>query len=84
MPNPQFRTHFPFFEKSDGWRYLDSAATTLKPDVLIQATNEFYASAGSVHRSQYDLPQTEQYELARDLVMKRFNVEAREAVICRR
>ncbi|HGO5814422.1 TPA: aminotransferase class V-fold PLP-dependent enzyme [Mannheimia haemolytica] len=81
MPNAQFRTHFPFFEKSDGWTYLDSAATTLKPNVLIQATSDFYASAGSVHRSQYDLPQTEQYELARDLVMKRFNVEAREAVI---
>lgn len=49
--------------------------------MLIQATSDFYASAGSVHRSQYDLPQTKQYELARDLVMKRFNVEAREAVI---
>ncbi len=81
MLNTQFRTHFPFFEKSDGWTYLDSAATTLKPDVLIEATSEFYASAGSVHRSQYDLPQTEQYELARDLVAKRFNVETREAVI---
>ncbi|QLB41001.1 MULTISPECIES: aminotransferase class V-fold PLP-dependent enzyme [Mannheimia] len=81
MPNALFRTHFPFFEKSDGWTYLDSAATTLKPNVLIQATSEFYSSAGSVHRSQYDLPQTEQYELARDLVAKRFNVETCEAVI---
>lgn len=81
MLNHQFRSRFPFFEKADGWSYLDSAATTLKPEVLIQATNDFYASAGSVHRSQYDLPQTEQYELARDLVAKRFNVEAREAVI---
>lgn len=81
MPNALFRTHFPFFKKSDGWTYLDSAATTLKPDVLIQATNDFYTSAGSVHRSQYDLQQTVQYELARDLVAKRFNVESREAVI---
>lgn len=81
MLNTQFRSHFPFFKKIDGWTYLDSAATTLKPDVLIQATNDFYASAGSVHRSQYDLLQTEQYELARDLVAKRFNVETREAVI---
>lgn len=81
MLNQQFRSHFPFFEKADGWVYLDSAATTLKPEVLIQATNDFYSSAGSVHRSQYDLPQTEQYELARDLVAKCFNVETREAVI---
>ncbi|QLB19288.1 aminotransferase class V-fold PLP-dependent enzyme [Mannheimia granulomatis] len=81
MPNTQFRTYFPFFTQAKGWTYLDSAATTLKPNVLIQTTSEFYASAGSVHRSQYDLPQTQQYELARDLVMKRFNVAAREAVI---
>ncbi|QLB14403.1 cysteine desulfurase [Mannheimia granulomatis] len=81
MPNTQFRTYFPFFTQAKGWTYLDSAATTLKPNVLIQTTTEFYASAGSVHRSQYDLPQTQQYELARDLVMKRFNVAAREAVI---
>lgn len=81
MLNTEFRSYFPFFKKSDGWTYLDSAATTLKPDVLIQATNDFYASAGSVHRSQYDLAQTEQYELARDLVAKRFNAEAQEAVI---
>lgn len=81
MLNAQFRSHFPFFTQADGWTYLDSAATTLKPNVLIQATSEFYSSAGSVHRSQYDLPQTEQYELARDLVAKRFNVETCEAVI---
>lgn len=81
MLNNQFRSYFPFFTQSEGWTYLDSAATTLKPEVLIQATSQFYASAGSVHRSQYDLAQTEQYELARDLVAKRFNVEAREAVI---
>lgn len=81
MLNIEFRSHFPFFKNSQGWIYLDSAATTLKPNVLINATSEFYASAGSVHRSQYDLPQTEQYELARDLVVNRFNVEAREAVI---
>lgn len=81
MLNTEFRTHFPFFEKEKDWTYLDSAATTLKPNILIQTTNEFYTSAGSVHRSQYDLPQTEQYEFARDLVAKRFNVECREAVI---
>lgn len=81
MLNTEFRRLFPFFKKSDGWTYLDSAATTLKPDVLIQATSEFYISAGSVHRSQYDLAQTEQYEQARDLIVKRFNVESREAVI---
>lgn len=79
--NNQFRQHFPFFQHSPDWCYLDSAATTLKPQVLIDSTVAFYASAGSVHRSQYDLAQTQQYELARDLVAKRFNVANREAVI---
>lgn len=79
--NNQFRQHFPFFQHSPDWCYLDSAATTLKPQVLMDSTAAFYASAGSVHRSQYDLSQTQQYELARDLVAKRFNVANREAVI---
>lgn len=81
MINQQFRANFPFFEKSPEWIYLDSAATTLKPTVLIEATSDFYCSAGSVHRSQYDLPQTQAYEKARDLVAKRFNVASREQVV---
>lgn len=81
MINHEFRHQFPFFKENTTWAYLDSAATTLKPQVLIDSTNHFYHSSGSVHRSQYDLIQTERYELARDLVAKRFNVESRDAVI---
>ncbi|WGE67860.1 cysteine desulfurase [Actinobacillus equuli subsp. haemolyticus] len=76
-----FRTQFPFFKQQSEWTYLDSAATTLKPQILIDSTTEFYASAGSVHRSQYDLAQSQAYERARDLVAARFNVESRNAVI---
>lgn len=76
-----FRSEFPFFKQQASWSYLDSAATTLKPQVLMDSTAEFYASAGSVHRSQYDLAQSQAYERARDLVTTRFNVESRHAVI---
>lgn len=76
----QFRQHFPFFETQD-WIYLDSAATTLKPQILLDETLAFYQSAGSVHRSQYDLLQTNAYEQARELVAQRFNVESPQAVI---
>lgn len=69
-----FRAHFPFFEQHPDWTYLDSAATTLKPQVLLEASAEFYRSAGSVHRSQYDLPQSQAYERARALVAERFHV----------
>lgn len=81
MINHTFRTHFPFFEEHVEWCYLDSAATTLKPKILIESSANFYRSSGSVHRSQYDFAQTQHYELARDLVAKRFNVENRKAVI---
>lgn len=80
MLNQQFRQQFPFFANQQ-LTYLDSAATTLKPQVLIDETIDFYCSAGSVHRSQYDLAQSEAYEQARDLVARRFNVENRNGVI---
>ncbi|MGX2947446.1 aminotransferase class V-fold PLP-dependent enzyme [Frederiksenia canicola] len=80
MLNQQFRQQFPFFANQQ-LAYLDSAATTLKPQVLIDETIDFYCSAGSVHRSQYDLAQSEAYEQARDLVARRFNVENRNGVI---
>lgn len=76
-----FRDQFPFFRQNPDWVYLDSAATTLKPQALIDSTADFYASAGSVHRSQYDLPQSQAYERARDLVAERFNLADRNGVV---
>lgn len=80
MLNSAFRHQFPFFTHQP-WIYLDSAATTLKPQILVEHTVDFYRSAGSVHRSQYDFAQTQAYELARDRVARRFNLKQREAVI---
>lgn len=80
MTNSAFRDYFPFFQDSS-WTYLDSAATTLKPQVLLDSTTEFYRSAGSVHRSLHDAVQTQAYERARDLVQAKFNASCREAVI---
>lgn len=79
--NRQFRSHFPFFNENADWTYLDSAATTLKPQVLLDSTLDFYRSAGSVHRSQYDLPQTQAFENARELVAERFNLSSAKNVV---
>ena len=76
-----FRQDFPYFQRSDAVLYLDNAATTLKPTALIERTAEFYASAGSVHRSQYDAAQTAQYERARTQVKQFINAESEKAVI---
>ncbi|TCP96868.1 cysteine sulfinate desulfinase [Cricetibacter osteomyelitidis] len=77
----QFRQDFPYFNRTDAVIYLDSAATALKPQVLIDATIDFYQSAGSVHRSQYDEKQTALYEQARSRVKSLINAESEHAVI---
>ncbi|OOF65377.1 cysteine desulfurase [Rodentibacter pneumotropicus] len=76
-----FKEHFPYFKSPNATVYLDNAATALKPNVLIEHTAEFYASAGSVHRSQYDAEQTAQYEQARTQVKRLINAENEKAVI---
>ncbi|QDJ12515.1 cysteine desulfurase [Mergibacter septicus] len=75
-----FRQQFPFFKESQ-IVYLDSTATTLKPQVLLDSTLSFYRSAGSVHRSQYDYQQTQQYEQARQNVASWLNAESKECII---
>lgn len=78
--NTPFRSHFPFFSEQPDWVYLDSAATTLKPHILLESTADFYRSAGSVHRSHYDLPQTTAFEQARTRVAQRFHVATDEVI----
>jgi len=66
-----FRQQFPAL--SDAGVYLDSAATTLKPQAVIDATAQFYSlSAGTVHRSQFAAARalTERYEQARGTVAR--------------
>ncbi|KAE9526277.1 cysteine desulfurase [Testudinibacter aquarius] len=76
-----FRQAFPYLQSSATSVYLDSAATALKPQVLIDSTLDFYQSAGSVHRSQYDAEQTALYEQARNLVAELINAPSPAAVI---
>ena len=76
-----FRQDFPYFSHDEAVIYLDNAATTLKPQCLIEATVAFYQSAGSVHRSQYDEKQTALYEQARRRVKQLIHAESEQAVI---
>lgn len=73
--NPaQFRAQFPAL--ADAGIYLDSAATALKPQAVIDASQQFYSlSAGNVHRSQYAAAQklTARYEAARERVASLLN-----------
>lgn len=61
-----FRQQFPALQQGDV--YLDSAATALTPQAMIEAQQQFYRQgAGTVHRSQHGAARqlTEQYEQVR-------------------
>lgn len=78
----QFRQQFPAL--ADAGIYLDSAATTLKPEAVIQATQQFYSlSAGTVHRSQFAAAKelTERYEDARSQVALLLNAPAADSIV---
>ena len=81
--NPaSFRGQFPAL--ADAGVYLDSAATTLKPRAVIEATQQFYSlSAGNVHRSQFAEAQrlTERYEAARDSVAALLNAPSGKDIV---
>lgn len=81
--NPaHFRAQFPAL--ADAGVYLDSAATALKPLVVIEATQQFYSlSAGNVHRSQFAQAQqlTARYEAARDQVARLLNAESGKSIV---
>ena len=81
--NPaQFRAQFPAL--ADAGVYLDSAATALKPQAVIEATRQFYSlSAGNVHRSQFAEAQrlTARYEAAREKVARLLNAPDDKTIV---
>ena len=64
----QYRDDFPIFKQKKDLCYLDSAATSQKPGVVIEAVDRYYRTQNAnVHRGIYDLSEqaTEAYEQAR-------------------
>lgn len=81
------RKDFPIFNRTirDGKRlvYLDSGATSQKPDVVIDAESNFYRfTNAAVHRGAHQLAEeaTDAYEGARDIVASFINAEVDEVV----
>lgn len=81
------RAQFPILRRQiDGQPlvYLDNAATTQKPQVVIDALVDFYTQCNSnVHRGAHQLSDeaTKRYEAARDSVRRFLNAPRREEVI---
>ena len=81
--NPSlFRQQFPALAQ-DGI-YLDSAATALKPQAVIDATQQFYRDdAATVHRSQHRAAQdlTARFERARGQVAQLINAPSADDIV---
>lgn len=75
---------FPIFKKNPGLVYLDSAATSLKPQCVIDAENEYYSDYGAnVHRGLYKISEkaTQMYEGSRCAVQKFINAASEKEII---
>lgn len=78
-----FKKDFPIFENRD-ISYLDSGATSQKPQYVINAVEEFYKKFNAnPHRGAYSLSleATEQYENTREKIAKFINARNKEEII---
>lgn len=76
------RNDFPIL--SQDLIYMDSGATSLKPQTVIDKINEYYTKySANAHRGDYDLSLKVDYEFenARDVVKKFINARYREEII---
>lgn len=88
MNAQKLKTDFPFFaaqgRKHQTATYLDNAATTQKPQLVIDAIVDFYTNHNAnVHRGLYDLGEgsTVMYEQARSKVAQFINAKHPEEII---
>ena len=78
-----YKNLFPIFEKNPDLVYLDSAATTQKPKIVIDKEKEFYKNKNSnIHRGLYKLSEeaTQEYEGARKIIAKFINASQNEII----
>ncbi|NRB51544.1 MAG: cysteine desulfurase [Saprospiraceae bacterium] len=80
----EIKSRFPIFTEYPDLVYLDSAATTQKPDTVIAAITDFYQRGNAnIHRGVYPLAAkaTARFEASRDKVQRFINAKKREEVL---
>ncbi|MFA5075110.1 MAG: SufS family cysteine desulfurase [Candidatus Babeliales bacterium] len=79
----KLKQNFPIFKNNKDLIYLDNAATSQKPDIVIKNLVDFYEKQNSnIHRSIYDLGEvaTDLYENARKTVANFINAKYEEII----
>ena len=80
----RIRKDFPFFANNPNLIYFDNAATTQKPNCVLNALNDYYSTYNSnVHRGVYKLAEeaTNQFESTRDSVANFINSKNRDSIV---
>ncbi len=79
----KIKKDFTILKNNPTLTYLDSAATSLTPDVVIEAMNEYYYHyRATVHRSMYANGQKadEKYQASRETIAKFLNCQINEVI----
>jgi len=80
----KIRNNYPIFQRHPQLVYLDSAATSQKPDVVIEGIKKFYeAENANIHRGIYDLAaQTStKYEAVRQKVADLIGAQTQHSIV---
>ena len=77
------KSQFPIFEKHPDLVYLDSAASTQTPQVVLDAMDTYYSEyRANIHRGLYDISAraTDEYENAREKIANFIGAETKEII----
>lgn len=80
----QIKKDFPLFDRNPELSYLDTTATSLKPQTVIDAISDYYTTySANIHRGIYDLSEqaTAEFESSRTTVAKWIGAESADEVI---
>jgi cysteine desulfurase/selenocysteine lyase len=84
MSNLNLKSDFPIFQTYPGLIYLDTAATSQKPQSVIDTVTNFYTRQNAnIHRSAYHLAElaTQTYENTRTQISKFINARSTNEII---
>lgn len=84
LDTKNIRNDFPMLKNNPEIIYFDNGATTFKPDVVINAVNDFYNNnTTNIHRGDYDISYrvSKAYDTTRDVVKKFINASDSKEII---